>query len=195
MGASDKIESTRTDLFGGRFISVPLCCQETEYNCGTACVQSILKYYGLDYRQDELIGILHTKPIYGTDYHAILRFMDLIGFKASFFENRSIDYIRYQIDSGVTPLLLIQAWADEGADYEADWKDNHYVIACGYEGDRISFMDPYTLGNFTYMETPALMRRWHAADENNKRYYGAGLTITKDHCPFKYDPRDIKYLG
>jgi len=190
---SDIPENRTCDCY--RFIRVPLCRQETEYTCGEACVQSILGCYGMDYRQDELAQILDSKPILGTDYQKILLFMKMLGFQASFVKNMTIDSLKCFLNDGVTPILLIQAWADNGVDYASDWKDSHYVIACGYEGNRIFFMDPWTLGHYTYLPAEELLKRWHVPDLNFSQCYGGGLIIKKEHCPFKYDPNDMKYLG
>jgi len=178
-----------------RFIRVPLCRQETEYTCGIACMQSILGCYGFDYRQDQLAQIMQSKPILGTDHQDIIRFMQLIGLQASFLTNMSIDCLKSFINDGVTPMLMIQAWADNGVDYDSDWKDSHYVIACGYEGDRIFFMDPDTLGYYTYIPVHELLKRWHVPDVSAGRCYRSGLIIKKEHCSFNYDPKDVKYLG
>lgn len=180
---------------GGRFIHVPLCRQETEYTCGVACVQSILGCYGMDYRQDELAQILESKPILGTDYQKILLFMRMLGFQASFVKNMSIDNLKCYINDGVTPMLELQAWAESCVDYASDWKDSHYVLACGYDGNRIFFMDPWTLGNYTYLPAEELRKRWHVPDVHFGQCYGGGLIIKSEHYPFKYDPGDVKYLG
>ncbi len=77
-----------------RFIPVPLCHQETEYTCGVACVQSILGCYGMDYRQDQLAQILQSRPILGTDYENIIRFMQLLGFQAFFADKLRLDDLK-----------------------------------------------------------------------------------------------------
>jgi len=177
------------------FIHVPLCRQETEYTCGVACVQSILKCYGREYSQEMLAITLQTKPILGTDFQDIINFMRQIGFKASFFEDMSIDNLKYLINNKITPMLIIQAWAGSGVDYASDWKNAHYVIACGYDKNNIIFMDPYTLGNYTYIPVDELLKRWHAIDKRVHRYYRSGLIIKEEHCSFEYDPCVIKYLG
>ncbi|WP_169716809.1 cysteine peptidase family C39 domain-containing protein [Sporomusa acidovorans] len=178
-----------------RFISVPLCRQETEYTCGVACVQSILGAYGMDYRQDELAQILDSKPILGTNYQKIILFMEMLGFQAVYIKNMGIDNLKSFINDGVTPLLQIQAWAENGVDYASDWKDSHYVIACGYDENRIFFMDPWTLGNYTYLSGEELLERWHVPDLHFGQCYGGGLIITKEHCAPLYDPSVVKYLG
>lgn len=178
-----------------RFIYVPLCRQETEYTCGVACVQSILGCYGFDYRQDELAIILESKPKLGTNYQKIILFVEMIGFQASFIENMNIDCLKAFIDDGITPMLQIQAWGENGVDYAWDWKDSHYVIACGYNGNQIFLMDPWTLGNYTYLTAEELLKRWHIPVVGFGQCYGGGLIIKTDHFQFIYDPNIVKYLG
>jgi len=178
-----------------RIVVVPLCRQETEYTCGVACVQSILGCYGFDYRQDELALILEAKPKLGTDYGKIILFVEMIGFQASYIKNMSIDSLKFFINDGVTPILNIQAWGDNGVDYTSDWKDSHYVIACGYDGDRIFFMDPWILGNYTFLPAEELLKRWHVPALGYSQCSHCGLIIKTEHFPFIYDPKIAKYLG
>ncbi|WP_021167944.1 Peptidase C39 family protein [Sporomusa ovata DSM 2662] len=177
------------------FIDVPLCRQETEYTCGVACLQSILGCYGFDYRQDELALILESKPKLGTDSGKMISFMKMIGFEASFIKNMSIDQLKSFIAYGITPMIQLQAWGDNGVDYASDWKDSHYVIACGYDGDRIFFMDPWTLGNYTYLTEEELLKRWHVPVIDFSRCSHCALIIKTEHFPFIYDPKAAKYLG
>ncbi len=178
-----------------RFISIPLCRQETEYTCGVACVQSILKCYGLEYTQDVLAEKMHTKPVLGTDYRDILHFIQEIGFQGNLFQYMNIEHLKSMIRKGITPVLLIQAWAEEGTSYVTDWSDSHYVIACGYDQDNIIVMDPYTLGNYTYIPANELIDRWHVADQYGCRYFNSGLLIKNESAPYIYDPCKVKYLG
>ncbi len=92
-------------------------------------------------------------------------------------------------------MLLIQAWGENGVDYATDWKDSHYVIACGYDENRIYFMDPYTLGYYTYISTSELLKRWHVPDARLGRSDCGGLVIKKEHCLCQYNSRVVKYLG
>lgn len=183
------------DYDDDHFIHVPLCRQETEYTCGVACVQSILGCYGFDYRQDELALILESKPKLGTDYRKIILFMQMLGFQAFFQKNMTIDRLKCFINGGVTPMIQLQAWGDNGVDYASDWKDSHYVIACGYDEDQIFFMDPWTLGNYTYLTTEELLTRWHVPTVDFSQCSRCGLIITTEHFPFIYNPGTVKYLG
>jgi ABC-type bacteriocin/lantibiotic exporter with double-glycine peptidase domain len=175
------------------FIKVPLCFQETEYTCGTACVQSILAGFGIIYRQDVLIDILKTKPINGTDYQNIISFMQRLGFQASFHYDMDISTIKDFIKKGITPILLLQAWKEDDIDYLYDWRDGHYTIACGYDDNQILFMDPYTIGSYTYIPNSELMKRWHIVDNAGNHMNHCGLIITNENLQYIYSPHTIKH--
>ncbi len=177
-----------------QFIPVPLCFQETPYTCGVACVQSILACYGIIYRQDVLSELLMQKPLYGTDYQNIINFMEMLGFYAAYHIEMNIETLKSLIDIKITPLLLLQAWKDDPVDYTYDWRDSHYVVACGYEEDRILFMDPWTLANYTYIPDNELMKRWHTVDQAGNHNYYTGLVIKNDNLPMLYNPSNIKRL-
>ncbi|SHK43631.1 Peptidase_C39 like family protein [Clostridium cavendishii DSM 21758] len=190
----DNIENSEINIDSyNHFVPVPLCYQETLYTCGVACVQSILASYGIIYHQDVLIESLQQKPIFGTDYHNIISFMQKLGFQASFNIDMNINIVKSYIDNMITPILLIQAWKDDNIDYNFDWKDNHYVIACGYDDYRIIFMDPFTLGNYTYISNTELIKRWHAIDQFGNHNYFSGLIIKNDNLPIIYKPCVIKH--
>lgn len=176
------------------FIKVPLCLQETPYTCGVACVQSLLAGYGVIYHQDTLAEMLKQKPIYGTDFRNIIHLMELLGFQASFHTEMDISHLKEYINSGITPLLIIQAYKEDEIDYIYDWKNSHYVIACGYDEDRIIFMDPWQLGNYTFIPNNELTKRWHSIDQSGTHYHYAGLIISHEHLPLIYNPCAIKYM-
>ncbi|WP_027626302.1 cysteine peptidase family C39 domain-containing protein [Clostridium lundense] len=189
----ENIDNSETHINScNHLIPVPLCYQETVYTCGVACVQSILASYGIVYRQDILIELLQQKPIFGTDYHNIINFMQKLGFQASFNIDMNINIVKSYIDNMITPILTIQAWKDDNIDYNFDWKDNHYVIACGYDDDRIIFMDPFTLGNYTYITNTELMKRWHSVDQFGNHSCFSGLIFKNENLPIIYKPHIIK---
>ncbi len=177
-----------------QFIYVPLCHQETPYTCGVASVQSILEGYGLTYTQDVLSEMLKQKPLYGTDYRNIISFMEMLGFLATFHIEMKIEMIKELIDNKITPLLMLQAWKEDDIDYCYDWRDSHYVIACGYDDKRIFFMDPWTLGYYTFLTYEALVKCWHTLDSTGLHFYYPALIIKHEQLPFCYNPNKIKQM-
>jgi ABC-type bacteriocin/lantibiotic exporter with double-glycine peptidase domain len=148
----------------------------------------------MDYNQDVLAEALQSKPLLGTDPKKIISLMHQFGLQAYEFRNINIDKLKNLINKRITPLLLIQAWADGNVDYTSTWRNRHYVIACGYTNNEIFFMDPYNLGNYTYLPESDLLKRWHVIDASGDHHYNSGLIIIKDLSQFKYNPFIIKYM-
>lgn len=178
-----------------RFIKMPLCYQETAFTCGVACVQSLFASYGIIYRQDALVKLLKQQPYFGTDYHDIINITEMLGFNASLHTNLKISDLKEYIDADITPILMMQAWKDDEIPYEYDWKDSHYQIACGYEYDRMIFMDPYTLGNYVYISEVELKQRWHAVDSLGTHHHAAALIIYSEDLDMIYRPNIIIHQG
>lgn len=178
-----------------KLIHVPLCYQETEFTCGVACVQSLLARYGMIYSQTALAHILNSQPVLGTDYQGILQFVKMLGLESVMYENMEIEDIKRYIDDGVTPMLVLQAWKTDEIEYRYDWKDAHYVIACGYFDKGIYVMDPYTLGNYTFITFPELIDRWHAVDKFGTRHFRSGLVVFSAYSTTKYKSNEIKHMG
>jgi ABC-type bacteriocin/lantibiotic exporter with double-glycine peptidase domain len=177
----------------GRFIDIPMCYQETEYTCGIASLQSVLARYGIFYRQSALADILHSQPILGTDYKSILYLSELMGLRASFKENLRIADLKRYIDFGTVPILILQAWRlEDDIDYALDYKNAHYIVACGYDENGIYAMDPNLLGNYGFLSYPELLTRWHAVDKDNVRHMKSALIIGNKKYPITYDPDDVK---
>lgn len=196
------METSATDLgspkpekSAGKFIAVPLCYQETEYTCGIASLQSVLARYGLYYRQSGLADVLHSQPILGTDYKSILYLSELMGLHAYFKENLRIEDLKRAIDFGTAPILILQAWRlEDDIDYALDYKNAHYIVACGYDGRGIYAMDPNLLGNYGYLTYPELLTRWHAVDKDNVRHIRSALIIENKNYPITYDPDEVKRI-
>ena len=179
----------------GGFIQLPLCFQETEYTCGVACIQSVLARYGMYYRQSALADILHSRPILGTDYNDILYFAKLLGLNAKLQENMEFDDLKSYIDTGVPPILILQAWRlEDDIRYSLDWKNAHYIVACGYYAGGIYAMDPNVLGNYSYLPLSQLLARWHAVDKDGIRHMKSALIIENKDYPIVYSPEKMKYI-
>jgi len=69
----------------------------------------------------------------------------------------------------------------------------HYVVAVGYDQDNIYFMDPATIGNYTYFPIPEFLERWHDQDRPRQKLYNFGMVI--DGKPPAYDPDEIKRMN
>ena len=176
----------------GNLIRVPLTRQSSDYTCGVAVLQSILYFHDAqdDDSEDSLVKELKTDPVNGTSYQAMADFARSKGYLVEARTEMTLDDIRDFIDKGVPVIVLIQAWAESSVDYSRDWEDGHYVIAVGYDRDAVYFMDPSTLGNYTYLPNQEFLDRWHDEDKGVKldRF---GLIIKREKRENHYDPDNI----
>lgn len=174
-------------------IRAPLVRQSTNFTCGVAALQSVLAYYGQDSRDDKLRKALRSRSRYGTHYQDILKLAVKLGFQAQAYENLTLAQLQGLIDHKTPPILVIQAWVEGTPDWPNDWEDGHYVVAVGYDEDNIYFMDPATIGNYTYIPIPEFLDRWHDQDRPRKKLYNFGIVI--DGKPPAYDPEEIKRMN
>ncbi|MDD4200555.1 MAG: C39 family peptidase [Eubacteriales bacterium] len=189
-------------------LRLPLVRQSTNYTCGIACVQSILRYGGYDFdiREDELAEILKSNYEDGTGYHNIVEYLNSVRysaeekcdhniapdgvqvFKAEARENISLEQLMAFIDEGKPVICAIQAWGNQGekGDYSDIWEEGHYVIAIGYDKNNIFFMDPSTMGSYAYIPKEEFMLRWHDEDMGSRiNQFGIIVTLSADYDQIK----------
>lgn len=173
-------------------ISVPSVRQSTDYTCGVACVQSLLWYAGLDYRQDRLAEALGSAEENGTDLQNIRKlfereYQDL--YKTVYREGLTLEDLDRILKEGKPVLCAIQAWSGEvGKDYSSEWQCGHYVIAVGSDRENVYFMDPSICGNYSFIPRDEFEVRWHDSD-GTKHYVHAGLVM--EPVVVNYDPSQI----
>ncbi len=64
-------------------------------------------------------------------------------------------------------IVLIQAFADGKPLDPKTWgkdENGHYVVATGFDDDNVYFMDPWTVGAWTYIPRALFAVRWHDVD-------------------------------
>jgi predicted double-glycine peptidase len=174
-------------------ILVPFTRQGADYTCGVAAVQSIMGYYGLDRRQDILIELLRADAEKGTNYLNILNYAKSQGLEANARTNLTLDDLRGYIDARVPVLIALQAWMNPPVDWNT-YNEGHYVVAIGYDQKNFYFMDPSTLGHYTYIPTAEFLERWHDHDDYQRRdLIHFGIIMTKTVAD-QYSPNNITRL-
>jgi predicted double-glycine peptidase len=173
-------------------IRVPLTYQSYDYSCGVEALQSILYYYGEDFLHDEMAKVLKPDPINGTNYKRMVEFARSLGFQVDVRTFMSLEDLKKLIDDRKPTIVLIQAWPDSPVQWSESWKEGHYAVAIGYDEERIYFMDPSTLGHYTFIPIPEFLDRWHDTD-GQIRLIHFGMVITREGSVI-YNPDIIKRL-
>ncbi len=166
-------------------IRVPMTRQATDYTCGVAALQSVFMFFGDEVLESVLSKNLKADPKEGTAYQQIVRVAKSKGYAVEVFKNMTLDNLKGLIDKGKPVICLIQAWPERKVNYETDWEDGHYVVAIGYDKDNIFFMDPSTLGNYTFIPIKEFLTRWHDTDSKVKLEH-FGMLIEKPKPAYKY---------
>jgi len=171
-------------------IRIPLTRQSMNWTCGVASVQSYLRYFGVDleYREGSLVEELKAEERFGTKYYEIARFLREKGFVVDYHTGWTMEELKATISSGTPVLVCFQAWVEwddpKVVDWESRWEDGHYAIIVGHSDENLFFMDPSSLGVYTYIPTEEFETRWHdydLSDDNvSTRLVHWGLTAKKD---------------
>ena len=141
-------------------LDFPEVRQGTDYSCGDSAMQSVLYYYGIELREDQLIRRLHTTEADGTEPQAMADFAKAKGFSVDM-RAMSIADIKEYIDKAIPVIMDIQAWSGHRhPHYKGDYDDGHYVVVIGYDDARFIFEDP-SMMNRGYLTFAELLERWH----------------------------------
>lgn len=173
-------------------IRVPLTRQATNYTCGVSALQSVLGYWGDAQREDTLAKACKSNHQQGTAYQRLANYSKSRGFKVAIHKNMTLDELKGLLDKKLPVICLIQAWPERKVDFATDWDDGHYVVAIGYDTERIYFMDPSTLGNYTFIATEEFAKRWHDTD-GKERLFNFGMVLSKEKPPFNHE--EVKPLN
>jgi predicted double-glycine peptidase len=134
--------------------------QGTPDMCGVAATQAVLYYYGQSMIQSSLAEELKMDPAIGVEPDQIVRFFKDNGFKVVF-GPMTIEDVQNYIDHGIPVIMLAQAWAAEyPVDYTGVSEEGHYIVAMGYDDNKIIFDDPALMDNRGYINKDELMTRW-----------------------------------
>jgi predicted double-glycine peptidase len=155
---------------GSKVLDFPELRQTYSYDCGVSAAQSVLTYYG--YTEDEEALFKKVKPTnpelkeYGVKTKDLVKLFKDRNLSAEIVKGLSAKDLPKYIEANIPVIILIQAYGNKKT-YATSFKDGHYVVAIGYDRDRIIFEDPssYTRNFLTFKEVD---ERWHAIDDNNK---------------------------
>lgn len=174
-------------------IRIPLSRQATDHTCGVASLQSILSYYGFDYREDVLARELRA------DDHAkateIKRFATSLGFRVREHHRMSLDDLEKFVDRGLPVLVCVQAWEPSGTtieQYRECRESGHWVVVIGYDRHNVYMMDPSTHGNYTFVPREEFVARWHDV-EGDTPVVRFGMTFEPPRAPV-YRPQEFKKM-
>lgn len=170
-------------------VRTPLVRQPDGYTCGVAALQSVLHYYGIPVRFDALTAALGADPEQGTNYRRMAAYARTCGIDVTVYIDMTLEILYALVDDGVPVIVALQAWGDGLASAYIDaWDDGHYAIVVGYDQNNVYFMDPSTLGNYTYIPTQEFLARWHDC------YVEADETVRLHRLGMAFRGKNVNFL-
>jgi uncharacterized protein len=139
--------------------------QTFDFDCGPKALQTVMEYYGVEIREDELLQALGTSKD-GTSYRNMAAFAEKVGFQVFASENVSMEMLKGFVDDGYPVIVLVQAWAERYMtleDWKSDYDNGHYAVVIGYKDHIIIFEDPASFRR-TWMTEEEFLARWHDMD-------------------------------
>jgi predicted double-glycine peptidase len=181
-----------------KIIAVPIVSQNTGYTCGVAALNAMLWCYGKQNMPEKVLAqILNVSRESGADYFMILKYMESIGLHPKYSSRMTINMLQDCIDLCRPVLCVIQAWEDFKCDYKDKWDSGHYVLAIGYDSDKIYFMDPSLSKNYGYMVKEEFLARWHDITADGVKLIHFGIVIMDEPLSsnnFIYGHIDVEHI-
>jgi ABC-type bacteriocin/lantibiotic exporter with double-glycine peptidase domain len=167
--------------------------QAFDYDCGATALQTVMAYYGVEVRLDELMEALGTDEN-GTDVHNMIRTAIRYGFKVEARSGWALKEIKFMIDRGIPSIVLLQAWAEQPKtlkEWEKNYSDGHYAILIGHAKGVLLFEDPASFRR-TWLREREFMARWHDRDEITAEVFDRFAMILLGREPVLRTPQ---YMG
>lgn len=140
--------------------------QVFDFDCGATALQTVMAYYGVEVRLDELMETLGTDEE-GTSIYSMIRTAFRYGFDVKARSGWSLKELKKKIDEGIPVIVLLQAWAERPKtlkEWEQDYDDGHYAILIGHKKGVLLFEDPSSFRR-TWLREKEFLARWHDRDE------------------------------
>lgn len=153
--------------------------QTFNFDCGTKALQTVMAYYGIDIREDELIRELGTGNE-GTPVAKMIAVAEEKGFRVEARQGLTVRDVKSYIDRSHPVIVLLQAWADRFMtlkDWRTDYDDGHYAVVIGYTKGVLLFEDPASFRR-TWLREYEFLARWHDYDRReNIAYENFGMVL------------------
>lgn len=169
-------------------LDFPTSRQDNYCSCGSAAVQSMLAYYGIDEVLDSLSEELKMTDD-GINYKNIIKLLKKRNLDVEY-DTMNRKKLKEYIDRKIPVIILIQAYKNnEKQPYTlTSYKDGHYVTIIGYSTRRFIIEDPSLNNELGYINNKDLDIRWHGLgeDKNEKlNFFGIAVIGTPKYKPNK----------
>ncbi len=158
--------------------------QVNNYECGVACVQSVLAYVGQKVGRLALKKEMGTNREDGTDQGKIKKALRSRGVTCNEFHDSSLATLEKHVSKGKLCLVAYQAWGAKK--YFDTLQSGHYSVVFGFEKEYLWLMDPNVRqGRVRYrkgirkIKKASFLNRWKDVDSKGRVYRNWYLAINK----------------
>jgi predicted double-glycine peptidase len=158
-------------------MTFPARRQKYDNDCGVACMEAVLTFFGFVDLDDKVMTIAGTNSN-GTSIRGLTKVARRYGLRYKTFYNMSIVDLKKYIRRHCPVITPIQAYSGKSQtfNYCRSWANGHYVIPIGYDDKKIYFQDPSS-HHRTFLTYEEMNARWHDKDSKGKKLLHFGLVI------------------
>lgn len=167
-------------------INIPTGIQTFDFDCGVKALQLVMAYYGVEVREDVLIGELEADND-GTSVANMIGVAKKCGFEVIAGRLVSLETVKQYTEKGVPVIVLLQAWAERYMtleDWKTDYDDGHYAIVIGYQDNIVIFEDPSSFRR-TWLTEEEFLARWHDVNPKTDEKYDQFAMVLLGKEPVK----------
>ena len=140
-------------------LAVPHLRQLRAWSCGPACVNMLLRYYGVTESEAYLVDALQANERDGTAPEAIRRFLVGRGFRTS--RRGTLADLANAIKRGRPVIVDYQDHGPRGVNYADAWDHGHYAVCVGVSETHVMLCDPSSKRPRRHLKTADFLARWH----------------------------------
>jgi ABC-type bacteriocin/lantibiotic exporter with double-glycine peptidase domain len=145
----------------------------------------VLAYFGINVRGEIIIKEVKSNRS-GTKIENILKTIKKYELKHQS-GKISLEILKKYIKNNHPVIIPLQAWVNKKeVNWKNNWSDGHYVVAIGYDKNKIYFADPSSIYK-TYLTSKELEERWHDLDDNGNKYLNYGIAIFGKKRKYSYN--------
>lgn len=164
-------------------INLPKVEQTKPYSCGAAVLRAVCDYFGVGPDDESgFINLLKTNSN-GTMPSDIVRVARGLGLHAFMRQHMTIDSLKSRLEKRIPVICAVQAWGDPD-NYDEEW-NGHYVVAIGYDDERIYFEDPIMDRHRGFLTYQQFLDRWHDTDREGNKCVRLGISVWRTAPPEK----------
>lgn len=173
-------------------INLHVMRQTFDFDCGAKALQTVMVYYGVEVREDDLIRELGTDKD-GTPWMNMVSLAERQGFRVRAEEGWGLEELKRFVDARHPVIVLLQAWAERFMtleDWRTDFDDGHYAIVIGHSNGILVFEDPSSFRR-TWLTEEEFLGRWHDMDaRTGTKYERLGMVLLGKE-PVKQTPEHM----